>query len=425
MNAIIDYLSFTWTPEELAQIFELAKTGAEVKAIRGFEFDEYGDTVTNLALDTGAIDYKAAVRAKFRDTEFAVGADSRKFHEVKRDLLDHFGLNTLDCLCRGEIDRFVNRLNHGLGLFGNVWSFSLRTGGFSGYPQSANILVNGQQAGLCAWGAKNHGCYVSFSGTGTAVLDLKQVFEALHQLPGAKITRVDIAHDSLDGKYNIKTAQEMAEHGEFVTRGRPASYCYIESGHLSQIASYQKESGKCESVKKRFGFVADKGKSFYVGTRDAGKMLRVYEKGKQLDSKQHPDWVRWELELRAKDRVIPFDVLLEPAKYLAGAYPALAFVNAEEQCAIATHKRKWFTSIDNAVTNGATQCGKLVNFLKNCVGLDDTKIVKLLTNHLEPFEIPDRLNQPVYEDTGQSEKIELQFMRLINPDTNDIYSLAQ
>ncbi|MCW8329405.1 replication initiation factor domain-containing protein [Photobacterium sp. SDRW27] len=421
MNAIIDYLSFTWTPEELAQIFELAKVGAEIKAIRGFEFNEYGDAVTNQALDTGAIDYKSAVRAKLRDTEFAVGADSRKFYEIKRDLLDHFGLNTLDALCCGEVDRFINRLNHGLGKFGNDWSFSLRSGGFSGYPHSANILVNGQQAGLCAWGAKNHGCYVSFSGTGTAVLDLEQVHNALHQLPGAKITRVDIAHDSLNGKYDIKTARKMAENGQFVTRGRPASYCYIESGHLSQVASYQKSSGNCESVKKRFGFVADKGKSFYVGTRDAGKMLRVYEKGKQLDCKQHPDWVRWELELRAKDRVIPFDALLEPAKYLAGAYPALAFVNSEEQCAIATHKRKWFTSVDNAVKNGATQCGKLVNFLKHCVGLDNRQIVNLLTNHLEPFEIPDRLNQPVIEDTEHSESIELQFKRLIKF-SYDIYS---
>ncbi|MBY5949328.1 replication initiation factor domain-containing protein, partial [Photobacterium rosenbergii] len=169
-----------------------------------------------------------------------------------------------------------------------------------------------------------------------------------------------------------------AEHGQFITRGRPASYCYIESGHLSHRVSYQKTSGKDESVKKRFGFVADKGKSFYVGTRDAGKMLRVYEKGKQLNS-EHQDWVRWELELRAKDRVLPFDVLLTPDKYLAGAYPALNFVSTEEQCAIATHKRKWFTSVDNAVRNGATQCGKLVNFMRHCIGLEDSQIIKLLT----------------------------------------------
>ncbi|MCQ1056927.1 replication initiation factor domain-containing protein [Photobacterium sp. ZSDE20] len=424
MSAIIDFLSFSWTPEELAQIFDLTKMGASIKAIRGFEFNEYGDNVTHQALDTAAIDYKAAINAKLRDTEFAIGTDSRKFHEIKRDMLDHFGLNTLDCLCRGEVDRFINRLNHGLGLFGNDWSFSLRSGGFSGYPHSANILVNGQQAGLCAWGAKNHGCYISFSGTGTAVLDLNEVYRALHELPGAKITRVDIAFDSLDGKYNIKTARKMAEHGEFITRGRPASYCYIESGHMSSLCNYQKSSGKEETVKKRYGFVADKGKSFYVGTRDAGKLLRVYEKGKQLKSEEHKDWVRWELELRAKDRVLPFDVLLTPDKYLAGAYPALGFVSKEEQCMIATHKRKWFTSVDNAVRNGATQCGKLVNFMRQCLDLDDSQIVNMLTNHLESHEIPNRLNQPVYQETENSKDIRLRCMKLINPDNHDIYSLA-
>ncbi|MBV1843637.1 replication initiation factor domain-containing protein, partial [Photobacterium ganghwense] len=256
-----------------------------------------------------------------------------------------------------------------------------------------------------------------------AVLDLQEMHKVLHELPGAKITRVDIAFDSLDGKYDIKTARKMAEQGQFVTRGRPASYCYIESGHLSKVVSYQKESGNTESLKSRYGFVADKGKSFYVGTRDAGKMLRVYEKGKQLKS-HHKDWVRWELELRAKDRVLPFDVLISPDKYLTGAYPALAFVGSAEQCVIATHKRKWFTSVDNAVRNGATQCGKLVNFLRHCLDLDDSQIVNMLTSHLEDFEIPSRLNQPVYQDTPESSGINLRCMRLIEPDTHDIYSIA-
>ena len=34
----------------------------------------------------------------------------------------------------------------------------------------------------------------------------------------------------------------------------------------------------------------------------------------------HP-WVRWELSLGNKGRVIPWDVLLEPGRYVVGAYP--------------------------------------------------------------------------------------------------------
>ncbi|MBY5949314.1 hypothetical protein, partial [Photobacterium rosenbergii] len=85
---------------------------------------------------------------------------------------------------------------------------------------------------------------------------------------------------------------------------------------------------------------------------------------------------------------------------------------------------KWFTSVDNAVRNGATQCGKLVNFMRHCIGLEDSQIIKLLTNHLEDYEIPDRLNLPAVDDTPQSGGIKLQCLRLIDPDSHDIYSLA-
>ncbi|WP_064608526.1 replication initiation factor domain-containing protein [Photobacterium sp. J15] len=425
-NAIIDYLSITWTPEELGQVIDLAKMGASIKAVRGNEYALYGqlaqeryNVTENMAVDMAAIDYVAAFQAKFKTTMFEVGTSTarNKFHEVKHDLFNHFGLNTLDCICRGEVDRFINRLNHGLGLFGNVWSYSMCSGGLFGYPHSADILVNGQQAGKCAWGANNHGCYVSISGVGTTALDMQAVYDALNELPGAKITRVDIAHDSLDGKYDIKTARKMAEQGLFVNRGRPCSYSYIESGHMFKHGSYIKESWRGkepteESLKKRYGFCPDKGKSFYVGSRESGKLLRTYEKGKQLQSKQHPDWVRWELELRNKNRSIPFEVLLEPAKYLAGAYPALEFVN-EEQCSIATHKRTYMTSVENAVKNGATQCGKLVNYMRHCLGLTAEQVVKQLTGHLESHEIPDRLNTIVFGDTEESEGIKLSEMMVL------------
>ncbi len=51
--------------------------------------------------------------------------------------------------------------------------------------------------------------------------------------------------------------------------------------------------------------------------------MRIYEKGKQLGDPESP-WVRWELELHNTDREIPFDVLLQPGRYVAGAYPATA-----------------------------------------------------------------------------------------------------
>jgi phage replication initiation protein len=89
------------------------------------------------------------------------------------------------------------------------------------------------------------------------------------------------------------------------------------------------------------------GLSFYVGSRTSGKLLRVYEKGKQLGgaaSELFPDWVRSELELHNEGRVIPLGILINPGPYLAGAYPALAWVD-DEQSRIATKQKRSSSSL--------------------------------------------------------------------------------
>src|SRR6185436_18889339 len=71
---------------------------------------------------------------------------------------------------------------------------------------------------------------------------------------------------------------------------------------------------------------AGSGRSFYVGSRQGGKLCRVYEKGKQLGDAESK-WTRAEVELHAKDRVIPWDAVTEPVKYLAGSFPFFAFLS--------------------------------------------------------------------------------------------------
>ena len=74
-------------------------------------------------------------------------------------------------------------------------------------------------------------------------------------------------------------------------------------------------------MRKRFGMIASSGCSFYVGSRANGKCARIYEKGKQMQSAEYPHWVRAEGELHSKDRIIPLDVLINPDPYFAGMYP--------------------------------------------------------------------------------------------------------
>ena len=62
------------------------------------------------------------------------------------------------------------------------------------------------------------------------------------------------------------------------------------------------------------------GKTFYVGTPQSSRMVRVYEKGCELGDKSSK-WTRFELQLRNRDYVIPHEVLIKPGEFLTGAYP--------------------------------------------------------------------------------------------------------
>ena len=103
------------------------------------------------------------------------------------------------------------------------------------------------------------------------------------------------------------------------------------------------------------------GRTFYVGSREGGKLCRVYEKGKQLGDPESK-WVRAEVELHAKDRVIPWDAITDPVKYLAGAYSYFAYFSLEAE-RIRTIRRGTEVSIGAAQAWMKNAAGKTVNVL--------------------------------------------------------------
>lgn len=60
-------------------------------------------------------------------------------------------------------------------------------------------------------------------------------------------------------------------------------------------------------------------RSFYFGSREAGKETNVYEKGDQLYGPGVTRWMRAELRYGNKLRVLPVDMLRRPADFFAGA----------------------------------------------------------------------------------------------------------
>lgn len=78
------------------------------------------------------------------------------------------------------------------------------------------------------------------------------------------------------------------------------------------------------------------GRSFYFGSKEAGKQTNVYEKGDQLYGVEAGSkWLRVELRYGNKLRVLPTDMLRRPADFFAGASQWHAAMLAEAESVVA------------------------------------------------------------------------------------------
>jgi len=96
-------------------------------------------------------------------------------------------------------------------------------------------------------------------------------------------------------------------------------------------------------------------------------MLRVYEKGMRLGGQWHP-WVRWEVEVHNKDRIIPWEVLLEPVCFFAGCYPNELVWATFEMSKIRTLQKQSKISYDHLTAYAAVAYGPLLNVMMEVDG---------------------------------------------------------
>ncbi|RMZ65987.1 replication initiation factor domain-containing protein [Vibrio anguillarum] len=406
-KTIIDYLSFSGSPLLLERCKEMAKQRFTLSqapnvfesqtavAVANRENTKIRYFAENLAQVLGCNEmenfanrdlYYASLDKKLVECDMEIATDCT-FNECYQQLISNIGIDMLDVLCHFEVESFVELLNEEITYKDNHWTLE-RRGGFSGYSHSALLLCNGSQAGLVAWGAANFGFYVSFSGSGCSAIKMDVLHKALKQMPYVKLTRVDVAYDDLQGAITVPYLREQYENGEFITRGAPPGYSYFESGSLVT-----------RDESKKYGVVPDKGRTLYVGQRQNGKLFRGYEKGKQMKSIEYPDWVRLEVQIGNKSRVIPLDILIDSDAYFTGAYPALASVleNVEPKRipiarVIANAQIHRYTEI------AKKQYGKFINFL-NLMHQDSEHVIKLMTDGFLITDIPDRLKIPLWSDS--------------------------
>lgn len=241
--------------------------------------------------------------------------------------------------------------------------------GHLNYEQSWEL---GNCYGIFATGGHSVGgtSMVTLSGEGCCVIsDWLAVYDFLVDYR-ARITRIDLAHDDYRGRITLPQLREWFEAGDFATeRGRPPKGRYVDD------------------------FGDGTGKTLYVGNRKNGKLLRVYEKGKQLGDPTS-DWVRWEVELHNKDRVIPLMCLLQPARYLAAAYPLTGWIS-EKQCRIETAKRALNISLDVLTESAKNSYGKFLWVCWKVLDMTPQEILEMLAvegtprrlNHAIPGEL--------------------------------------
>lgn len=227
--------------------------------------------------------------------------------------------------------------------------------GWNGYTQRVNLGENSEYGLIAFGGDKQRGTvHVELNASACAHISNWHTVQHWGESLGAKITRVDLAHDDMKAEtVSIAIARSWYDAGEFTTNGRPPDAHLIDD------------------------MGSGKGKTLYIGARANGKLLRVYEKGRQLGDASSP-WVRVELELRSKSRIIPWEVLTTPTTYLAGGYPCLAYLSAIQD-KICTITKAVQITIESIKQYLRTVGGKSLNVLRQYHGGDDTALLNAIT----------------------------------------------
>ena len=190
--------------------------------------------------------------------------------------------------------------------------------------------------GMIAFGGNNHTMYFDFPGDMCSlVADWEKLASYLDD-ERIKLKRIDLAHDDITGEtVTIESAREWYQTGGF----KP-------SRGMSPKAKFYSDEGSGD------------GCTFYVGSRETGKMARIYEKGKQLGDR-FSTWCRFEVEWRDVHRELSVDMLRDPSAFLASSYPCAAFVSSRLSV-VKTVAFKAAASLEKALDHAKKQAGGLI-----------------------------------------------------------------
>jgi phage replication initiation protein len=245
-----------------------------------------------------------------------------------------------------------------------------QTSGLFGFKEGARLIghYGSRKAamGSLSWGGEGQGgrWFLQLTGVGCSMLQDWLGLRALLEALDAKLTRLDLAVDFLNGEHCVEEALTLYEMGGFTTRGRNPSSA-LAGDWLGGID----------------------GRTLYVGKAANGKMLRVYEKGRQLGDATS-EWVRFEVQLGNRDRVIPFDALTERDAFFAGCYPVLASMVEEAAQFIPTKRAEGEVTLGHLMRHAVRSYGKLFDVVSDIVGVSNADFVQ----EVRVIGLPRRVN---------------------------------
>lgn len=248
--------------------------------------------------------------------------------------------------------------------------FAVEGRGLIGFKESITLHAKhgsvSSGIGSVAWGGDQQAgrWLLQLTGVGCQLVrDWDGLRNLLEEL-GSKLTRVDLALDFLAGEHSVDEAVQMYEGGGFQLSGRSPG-TRVDGDWIG----------------------GEKGRSFYVGNSKNGKMLRVYEKGKQLGDSSS-DWTRFEVQLGNRDRVIPFDVLTQRDAFFAGCYPALAAMVEVASESIPTLQKGGESSLSHLLYHLKRCYGKLLHTCVAEAGATNADLIE----ELRVFGLPRRVS---------------------------------
>lgn len=224
--------------------------------------------------------------------------------------------------------------------------------GILGFQQSALLCADDFVIGRLDFGGESQKGWVrvDIPGKGCQWANFEDL-SSIEELPSAQIRRLDIALTTWHGEVGHDQVVQAHSAGRFTTRRPP---------NLQQILN------------------TDGGRTCNIGTREkSDKFMRCYEKGHEMLSKlpcrvpgqiTHiegspiADIYRCEVELKAVNTDIPWEVVERRDQYFAGAYPFCADVlpNVETDILKRRPERESQTSMATALENLRIQFGPTI-----------------------------------------------------------------